>query len=242
MIRSQLLPSNLLNLHRPGSPGGGASGSGAQIVLGNPGRCPHEPTLVTFLFDNSGSVSSGNDPIGNRYVEAKLAVGAIARRCRCGHELCAVIHFDVPTSSDVPPTTLDRNGLATIERGLTIPTDGGGISMLRPSLKRAYQIAAQYPDHHHTLVIASDFEVFDNDLPTLLDEVCAYPGGNVHAVVLRADPPAALLDDDRVTVTRIGYGEAPGAVAKALFAGLIARRRHREQRNTRVPRPTREVA
>jgi hypothetical protein len=224
MIGSYFLPTQLLNSRRLGYPGGERQLTGSNIVLGRPGRCPHEPTLVTMIFDNSGSVSTGNDPIGNRYGEAKLAVEAIARRCRCHHELAAIVHFDHPTNRCVPPTPLDRHGLEMIQNGLSIPTDGRGISVLGPSLAKAYQLAAQYPDHRRALLVATDFELFDRDLSGELEALGSYPG-IVHALVLRAEPPTEIDDDDRVIVTRVNYDAEPGAVAKALFAALTSYRK-----------------
>ncbi len=226
MTGSYLLPSNMLDSCRLGYPGGRTQHrSGTGIILGSPGRCPHEPTLVTLVFDNSGSVSTGNDPIGTRYAEARLAVEAVAKRCRCHRELAAVIHFDHPTSRCVSPTPLDRAGLATVLDGLSIPSDGRGISNLGPSLKRAYELAARYPDHRHAVVVASDFELFDNDVDRVLSDLRSFPG-LVHAVVLRSEPPAVLLDDESVVVSRIQYGDKPGAVARALFESLTVYRRH----------------
>jgi hypothetical protein len=224
VIASQFLPSRTLTSHRLGFPGGGVRASGSRIVLGSPGRCPHEPTLVTMVFDDSGSVSTGNDPVGNRYAEARIAVEAIARRCRCHHEFAGIVHFDYPTSRCVPPTPLDRLGFPSIQDGLTIPMDGRGTSVLGPSLTRAYELVDQYPNHHHVLVVASDFELFDRDVSKVLAELRCFPG-YVHAVVLRAEPPAVLADDDRVVVTRVGYDDEPGVVARAVFRSLTLHRR-----------------
>lgn len=224
MTSSYFLPSNMVNSHRLGYPGGGRRNSSSSIVLGQAGRCPHEATLVTMLFDNSGSVSTGNDPIGNRYGETRLAVEAIAKRCRCHQELAAVVHFDTPTSRCVSPTTLDRHGVETVLSGLSIPTDGRGISMLGPSLKRAYEMAGEWPDHQHVLVVASDFELFDHDVDRVLADLRSFPG-IVHAVVLRSEPPAVLLDDENVVVTRVAYQDQSGTVARAIFKSLTAYRR-----------------
>jgi hypothetical protein len=223
IITSRFLPTQLLESRRLGVPGGGSLRSRSRIVLGSPGRCPHTPVLTTMLFDNSGSVSTGNDPIGNRYDEAKLAVEAIARRCRCQRELAAIVHFDYPTSRCVAPTPLDRLGLRTIHAGLGIPTDSRGISELGPSLKRAYKLAAEHPDYRHVLVIASDFELFDPDVPKVLEDVRSFPG-QVFAVVLRSEPPQILVDDEKVAVVRIGYDDEAGAVARAIFESLTVYR------------------
>jgi len=77
---------------------GGSKHTGSEIVLGYAGRCPLEPTHLILNFDNSGSVGSagGNDPIGNRFVEARLAIEAVSRRCRCDRELVSIVHFVGP--------------------------------------------------------------------------------------------------------------------------------------------------
>jgi hypothetical protein len=206
----------------------GALARKISIHLGDPGRCPHNSTLLTLLFDNSGSVSgvAGNDPIAQRYVEAELAIQAVARRCRCRRELVAIVHFDVPTSGDVPPTPLNRGGWRTLRRGLSIPPDGAGVSLLRPSLEAAYEITERYPQHDHILVALTDFELFDEQLDGVLDDFCSFPG-TVHAVALRATPPARLVDDDRVQVTHVDYTDQPGAVARAVFNALTTYRRSR---------------
>lgn len=221
LLRGELFPSHLL-----GSARGALAGAGSEYALGHPGRCPHSPTLTVFDFDNSGSVSgvSGNDPIASRFVEARLAIEKVSRRCRCGHERAAVLHFDTPTSSDIAPIALKGGGTRRIEQGLRIPRDGAGTSVLGPSLHAAYGLAEQHPDHESVLVVLSDFELFDNDVPGVLKEFVDFPG-TVHAVVLRATPPAVLLEDDRVTVTHIDYADPPGAVAKAVFEALITHRR-----------------
>jgi len=170
----------------------------------------------------SGTAPGGNDPIGNRFVEALLAIEAVAKRCRCRRELVSVIHFDVPTAADLAPTPL-RAHRGQIGRALQLPRNARGNSLLRPSLKEAHRIAEQLPSHRHVLCVLSDFQLFDDKLDELLDEFAAFPG-DVHAVVLRADPPAQLVDDVRVTVTPIGYDDPPGALARAVFAAATTHR------------------
>lgn len=227
MIRSTLLRGELLASRVLAFPGGGRH-AGSDIVLGHPGRCPLEPTHLILSFDNSGSVGSagGNDPIGSRFVEARLAIEAVSRRCRCDRELVSILHFDCPTSGDVPPTPLNRHGSRQIERGLGIPPDGAGASLLGPSLKEAYRLAERLRDHQHVLCVLSDFQFFDGDLARVLDDFSAFPGV-VHAVVLRANPPSRLLDDDRIQVTLADYSDPPGAVAHAVFGAATTHRRQR---------------
>ena len=100
-METRLHPSHLL-----GAPAWSVPGrvSVHRFVLGNVGRCPHVPTHTILVFDDSGSVVGGNDPIGNRFIEARLALEAVASRCRCGDELVSVLHFDTPGSADLSPT------------------------------------------------------------------------------------------------------------------------------------------
>jgi hypothetical protein len=197
------------------------------IHLGDAGRCPEKPALVIADFDNSGSVAGlgGNDPIGNRFAEVRLAFEAVARCCRCGRELGAVTNFDTPTRADVAPTNL-KSGMSIIERGFCIPNDGVGSSVLGPSLGAVRRMVDGHPDHDAVLVVLSDFELYDGDVEQVLMELCDFPG-LVHVVVLRSAPPTRLVDDPRVKLTHIAHGEPPGAVAKAVFAALTTNRRRK---------------
>ena len=226
MIRPRLLPGQLLGV-------GGTAGSvhraqnSYEIVLGPVGRCPHEPTHTIVVFDNSGSVTGGNDVIGNRFTEAELAFEAVARRCRCGREMASCISFDSPTGLDAMGIPL-RGGLAKIKHGLAVPRDAAGSSVLGPSLDIAQRLTKQYPTHQTVLVVLSDFELFDPDVAKTLDEFRTFPG-DVHAVVLRSTPPQELVDDDRVSVTAVTYDSPPGSVANAVLAGLTMHRRPARQ-------------
>jgi hypothetical protein len=186
-----------------------------EIRVGRPGRCPDEPVLLIELFDNSGSVVGGNDPIGQRYLEAWTAISRVGARCRCGKDLVATLHFDTPTSGDLDPTPITKQHLAHVRRSLAVPPDGAGISCLGPSLTAARRIADAHPSHHVVLVALTDFLLFDD----FLDQFIAFPG-DVHAVVLSAQPPPRLVDAQTVTVTRVDYGSRPGAVARAVFTAL----------------------
>lgn len=104
-----------------------------------------------------------------------------------------------------------------------MPTEAGGSSELGPSLTRAYALQERYPKHDCTLVACTDFELLDDDATEVLEHFASFPG-IVHAVVLRATPPRQLIEDQRVSVTQIGYDD-PGAVALAIFKALTATRR-----------------
>lgn len=194
------------------------------VLLPQPGRCPDHPTLTICLCDNSGSVTGGNDPIRNRFIEMKLAIDKVGGRCRCHRELVAILHFDRGTGGDAGPVALDRRGREELDRALGVPANGFGISELGPSLADALELAQAYPDHKATVIAFTDFEVFDANVQRVLEEFCAFPGW-AHAAVLRAEPPTRLTTDALVTVTRILPGAEPGAVARAAFDALTVERR-----------------
>ncbi len=226
---AQFLPTRLLSsawlssrmLLTRVSTGMGRSRSYAEAIrVGKPGRCPETPVLSIFIFDNSGSVTGGNDPIGQRFLEAYIAITRIGNRCRCGRDMTATIHFDTPTSRDLKPTRITRDHHGDIAESLAIPADGAGISLLEASLAKAREIALRH-SHSHRIVLLTltDFELFDE----CLDQLIAFPG-DVHAAVLRLDPPAKLLDAPSVTVTRIGHDSKPGLLARAAFTAMTKTR------------------
>jgi hypothetical protein len=178
------------------------------------------PTLLELIFDNSGSVvcPTGTDPLSNRYAEARRAFTVVARR-GSRRELGAVLHFD-QSSGEVGPLPLTRSGLVTLRRGLRLPPDGAGSSTLTPSLRRAVEITEAYPEHAATLVVLSDFYLFDPD--EVYTELAAFPG-TVHAVVLGGHTVPKLTGKN-VTVTKVGRTDPPGSVAKAVFASLTTHR------------------
>jgi hypothetical protein len=181
------------------------------------------PTLLIAVFDNSGSVMGpqGTDALSNRYAEVEHAFSVVARR-GSPRELGAIIHFDTPSSGEVAPTPLTRQGLVRLRAGLHPPTDGAGTSDLGPSLARATELAKRHPEHETTLVVLSDFFLTDSDPGTVLSDLAAF-SGTVHAVVLGGRPTAGLLSKD-ITTTVVTHESRPGVVARALFAGLVAHR------------------
>lgn len=218
LLPSQIAASNLLS--RPGSARRPVSKH--RFLLGDAGRCGGHPTLVITVFDDSGSVTSpaGSDPISNRYEEARRAFRAVARRCRCGRCLGAVLHFDLVGA--VRPTPLTKRLMSTLETGLRLPAGGAGCSLLSPSLAEAYEIAQQYPEHLTTLVVLSDFELFDPEPRQLLSSLAGFPG-DVHAVVLGGRELEGALDP-RIQITPIRRNDPPGALARTVFASLTAHR------------------
>lgn len=191
-----------------------------QVALGAPGKCARKPVMVVCLFDNSGSVTGGNDPLGHRYDEINYALQKVGRKCSCHQCMAAIIHFDVPTDGDVPPTPISRKGMARLEEGLKVPM-GGGTSNLGPSLSEAYKVAAPYQKSHHmVLVVATDFELFDTDVNGVMQRVVDFPG-QVHALVLNTEPRPILTEASNVTVSRVDPRSQVGDVAKALFATVV---------------------
>lgn len=122
---TSLLTSQLLGTSSDVTDGAPRRRPHGRYVPGNPGRPARRPTLLITVFDNSGSVVCpvGSDPMSNRYAEATRAFAVVARR-GARHELGAVLHFDSPTSGDVPPTPITRRGLTELRRGLRVPPDG----------------------------------------------------------------------------------------------------------------------
>ncbi|MBP5906439.1 hypothetical protein F3K40_12890 [Streptomyces sp. LBUM 1478] len=93
---------------------------------------------------------------------------------------------------------------------------------MAPSLRRAIEIADAHPDHAATLVVLSDFWLLDPEPSSVLAELAGFPG-DVHAVVLGNRLGSEMLDE-RITVTHVERDDPPGAVARALFSSLVARR------------------
>jgi len=200
----------------------------AWVELGWPGLDPVRPSLDIMVFDHSGSVVAvgGNDPIGNRFREAGRALKVVAAWCTTKRSKAVVIHFDQPSNGDSPVVVLSSKfALPTLHAALQVPQDAWGTSDLVPSLSRAEDLAAAHPDHTVTVTICSDFELTDDDPAAVLKRLAAFPG-QVHAVVLNANPPEELRGEN-ITITRLVHGDPPGAMAAALHRSLTATRRGR---------------
>ncbi|RFS84150.1 hypothetical protein D0T12_18505 [Actinomadura spongiicola] len=181
------------------------------------------PTLLIVVFDNSGSVVSpaGSDPLANRFAEVEYAFARVARKGK-PHELGAVLHFDSPTTGDVPPLAIHRANLTRLRSGLQIPPDGAGSSALLPSLRQAVTLAEAYAEHEVTVVVLSDFLLLDANPTAALAELATFPGA-VHAVVLGGYVTRDAFDR-RITVTSVRREDPPGAVARVVFASLVKHR------------------
>lgn len=225
MIRSAaLLPGRLVSPSLFGTaPTIPATEPDPAYKLGSPGKPSPVPTLLIALFDNSGSVTSpgGTDPLSNRYAEVTTAFQTVARK-GSPRELGAIVHFDTPSSGGVEPVPITRTGMLRLRAGLRPPPDGAGTSELGPSLHRALEIAENHPGHEVTLVVLSDFQLFDPEPGQVFSYLAAFPG-DVHAVVLGGRLPVGVLDE-RITITAIDRESRPGAVARALFSSLVTHR------------------
>lgn len=203
-----------------------------QLVVGDPGHCPGHPNLTIGIFDDSGSViaPAGSDPVSNRYAEAGAAFTALARRCRCGQCLAAVLHFDLVGGAG--PLPLKRRVPHALLQALAIPQSAAGCSLLGPSLGAA----ARMVEHASSvrglaLVVFSDFQLFDDDLERVLSDLAEFPG-EAHAVALGSNSGITGLDP-RIKVTHLTSGDAPGALGRALMRSLS-----HERRGVRIPADT----
>ena len=195
--------------------------------LGHPGHCPGMPTLTIIISDDSGSLygPSGNDPVSNRYGEARRALDTIARHCRCGQCLAPIIHFDALTSGCVGPTPLIRRNRYQFASGLGVPRDAAGTSCLGPSLARAEELVADYPDHQIVLIILTDWELFDADPIDIQARIVAFPG-TVFAIGLR-NPVPETFTAPNINSVAIAADSLPGTLARAVFDALTVHRQLR---------------
>ena len=208
-------------------------------TLPDPGVCSGVRTLTIVVTDDSASLTDpkGNDPVSQRYQEARIAFRHLGSACTCGEEFGAVVHFDHPTERDVSPVPLVGRGLKRIERGLQVPRRAEGTSRLGPALKEATTMAGAFADGVAELVVFSDFLLIDQDVDGVLAELDNFPG-QVQAVVLTASPQTQLLSGTAVTVTPVGIDSESGDVARALLRSLTAHRL--TAASSHIP-PTREL-
>lgn len=194
------------------------------IELGWPGLEPKRPCLVVLNFDSSGSVIApqGNDPIGNRFEEAKRAIKLVADWTYTSRSKVAVLHFDHPLGASGVLPLNDRRLLQRFDPSLQNP-GGLGISDLLPSLAEMERLAEAHPEHDLIGVIVSDFELSDVDPSEVFTRLRAFPG-RIHAVVLGGNVAPDLIGADNITVTPLNVGDPPGAFAAALHRSLTATR------------------
>lgn len=196
-----------------------------EVRLGRPGLDPAHGCLDVLIFDDSGSMSGGNDPVGNRYAEARRAVEVLGNATLTGRQRIAVLHFDYPSIELSGQHRLDRKqDRRAVTDALQIPAGAWGSSALTPAMMAANKLARDSGIKDVRCTIFSDFELTDFNPRQPYDEIAKFPGP-VHAVVLNAEPPAALQAQANVTITRIEGASPPGLVAAALMHSLAATRR-----------------
>lgn len=232
-----LLPPGLVQ----GGALGVATSPAREVQLRWPGFDPLDPCLDVLIFDDSWSLrgASGNDPVGNRYGEARRAVALLSQWTTSSRQQVAVVHFDYPHVDTVGPYRLDRAASRDqVLASLVEPNDAAGSSSLTSAMTAANQLAQT----HSGIVrctIFSDFELTDTNPAQPYDEMARFPG-NVHAVVLNANPPTALTELPSLTVTRIATDSPPGLAAAALMHSLTTGRRgarHASLRRSRAREP-----
>jgi len=199
------------------------------IELGWPGIEHKRPCLVVVDFDDSGSVIApqGNDPIGNRFEEARRAIRLVADWTYSGRSKVAVLHFDHPMGASGVVALNDRRLQSRLDPSLRTPR-GFGTSNLLSSLIEMERIAATHPDHDIIGTIVSDFELTDTDPSEVFSRLRAFPG-RIHAVVLGGHVPPDLENAENITTTPLSPGDPPGAFAAALHRSLTATRRAARQ-------------
>ncbi len=224
-LPSELLPSQLTR-HIPVVE--------RRITLGNAGSDPTSPCLVQLCFDDSGSLSHGNDPVGARYEEAKRAVRHIAASTKSDIQQLAIFRFDHPAVKPVGPLPLHTEETATELLAAVDPPEGiTGASTLAPAMMAMNRTAEKHPTADHVAVIFSDFELFDLNRRQLYEEIAAFPG-IVHAVVMNATPPAELLALSNVLITQVSSLDPPGRLAAALAHSLTRYRPGAGQPSSRL--------
>ncbi len=191
-----------------------------QIRLGKPGRDPLDPCLVLLDFDDSGSLTVGNDPVGMRYQEARRAIEHIAKASRTGTQQVGVFRFDHPTVPAVGPLPLHTaTARDTLLKAIAPPQGVTGASWLSPSMMAMNRMAEQHEDATRIAVIFSDFELLDLNSEQPYEEIAKFPG-IVHAVVMNAIPPARLYALPNIFVTRVSSEDPPGYLSAALSHSL----------------------
>lgn len=233
-------------VHRPGlHPSGTLSTAPAparEVRLRWPGLDPLEPSLDILIFDDSWSLraSDGNDPVGNRYAEARRAVQMLSQWTTSARQQVAVLHFDYPHVTVEGPHQLDRaSGRDQVLAALVDPPGSGGSSALAPAMSAATRLAREYSGINRCTIF-SDFELTDLNIAQPFEEMAQFPG-QIHAVALNANPPARLKALPNALITCIATDSPPGLAAAALMHSLTTGRRGARRsslRQSRAREPT----
>lgn len=194
------------------------------VELGWPGLEPARPCLDIIVFDSSGSVIApvGNDPVGNRFEEARRAIRLVSHWTVSDRSKVAVVHLDHPQGASGVVALNNRNLSRIVGPSLQNP-GGAGTSDLLPSVVEMERLAATYPDHDVRTTIFSDFELTDARPEEVFARLSSFPG-LIHAVVLGGDVPPDLLQDN-IIVTPLAPEDAPGTLAAAILRSLVTTRR-----------------
>lgn len=197
---------------------------GHHIRLGNAGRDPVLPCIFSLCFDDSGSLTGGNDPVGARYEEVQLALRHIGAASHTSTQQLVIFRLDHPQVAPVGPLPLHtKRTREKLLNGVYPPTKTIGSSMLTPAMSAMNQFAEKHPSVHRVAVIFSDFELADLNPAQAYEEMAKFPG-TIHAVVMNATPPPALTNLPNVCVTRVSSTDPPGRLAAALAHSLTAHR------------------
>jgi hypothetical protein len=146
--------------------------------------------LIDALFDESGSMWSGNDAIMHRREAFLIALEHLAAGGRRTTRWSArITTFDCSGPMEMPATKLDRTGLHAAESKL-LACGPGGSSNLGPSLTA---VESEGFRGERVLVVFSDFELFDPDPARVLADLRASTAAVVLAVVFRSPVPAELV-------------------------------------------------
>ena len=197
------------------------------ITMQPAGPCPHGGTTVFIVLDESASVTAGggNDPLSRRHAETALAIRHVASACRCRKDRVALVPFDRGSAGYVAPQPLTVQGVRRLTRGLERLSGGWGLSSeLDPPLSDVENQVGQVRGAV-AVVVFSDFLLTDTNPSAVVSRLRSFPG-YVHAVVLGALPPAVLVTDPTVAVSRLTPSSKPGSAARAVFDGLNHYRRH----------------
>jgi uncharacterized protein with von Willebrand factor type A (vWA) domain len=176
------------------------------------------PAQVTIaVFDVSSSVidSSGADPGGRSFEEAKLLARALAEQpCTSDDRMGAVIFAS--TFVEVPPIPL--SSLSVIESAITRPPDSeiGGGTNLSGALELTAAIADRYPNHQVTVVVLSDMQV--DDTAEVRTSLARLSNHSLHLVALGEYDPRldAAFETVSPPINRVRPGDVANALANAI--------------------------